>query len=403
MKTPPLILLAPDRRRHGDEICDLCGKVFSGGGTYYYGFRDFCRRGYILGSHYDWAASRIGLVGDRIVTHYGVWDYPMRIGAARVRVGGIGAVATDGDFRKRGLMARTARASIDAMAGLGYDLSILFGIEDFYHRFGYIRAWSDTTWTVRPADLPKERPAGRLRKFAPVHRDDVAAIYNRENATRTGTAVKPTYPRCMYLRPMEGRLWTDSRGRTAGYVVFLRKPGLIECVEVGGDLDQVLRVLAALARQGGCQDVQFSTFSDASPLIRRLRQGSGKAETRHLRSGGAMVLTVNLAATLGKMAPELTRRLRASLLAGWKGRLLVADGRQEAMLVIDRSRVRVEPGARAAHAIRGGDEIAQLLIGADDPDAIFEARGTRLTGDARRLAGVLFPNQHPQLSLRDRF
>ena len=47
--------------------------------------------------------------------------------------------------------------------------------------------------------------------------------------------------------------------------------------------------------------------------------------------------------------------------------------------------------------------IAQLIIGADEPDAVLSAAGMKVSGDARQLAAVLFPNQHPQLSLRDRF
>jgi len=401
MNALPLTLLAPDRRRHGDEICDFVAKVFSGNG--YYAFRRFCRRGYVLGSHYDWAASRIGLLDGRIVAHWGVWDYQMRIGAARVRAGGIGIVGTDGDLRKRGLMARTARASLAAMRALGYDLSILFGIEEFYHRFGYVRAWSDTTWTVRLADLPKERPTLRPKRFTPVRRDDISRLYNREYAAATGTVVKPTYGRGMYPRPSIGYLWSDARGRPAGYVIVFRKGAQIECIEACGDAGECLRVLAALGRRWGAQEIQFSTFSDAWPLIRRLSQGTCRAETRHVRSGGPMVATINLGRTLGHMAGELERRLRESPMTDWRGNLLVAGGRDSATLAIARSRVTVSSGGRgAAHAVRGGDHVAQLLIGADDPREIAEAGRMKVTGDAGRLLGVLFPAQHPQLSLRDR-
>jgi predicted N-acetyltransferase YhbS len=410
MNADALTVIAPDRRKHGEEICDLCAKAFSGSGYYY--VRDCSRHGHILGSHYDWSASRIGLIDGRVVTHWGVWDYRMRIGAARVRVGGIGSVATDGDFRKRGLMAQTAGVSVAAMRELGYDLSILFGIDDFYYRFGYVRAWSDTTFTVALKDLPTGRPGVRVRRFRPFERSDITAIYNRENAAATGTAVKPTYPRYMYPRLAEGRLWTDARGRAIGYVVFLPKGNLIECVEAGGDIEQILRVLAALARQAGRQDVQFTAFPDSSPLIRRIRLGNCRAETHHRRCGGPMICTINLASTLEKTAPELGRRLRGSLLADWRGRLLIADSREAATLAVDRSRISVlrkrglganRGTARAAHAIRGGDAVAQLLIGSDEPGAVIEAAAMTTTGDAAELARALFPNQHPQLSLRDRF
>ena len=96
-------------------------------------------------------------------------------------------------------------------------------------------------------------------------------------------------------------------------------------------------------------------------------------------------------------------------MADWRGNLLVADGRDSATLAIARSRVTVQRDRRAsrgprgtAHVIRGGDHVAQLLIGADDPQTIAEGGRLKVTGDAKRLLGVLFPAQHPQLSIRDR-
>ena len=106
-----LELIAPDKRKHLEPILELTGKCFG----HYYEWIRYGRLGYIGSTHYDWDASRIGLIDGRVVTHWGVWGYTMRIGRARVRVGGIGAVATDGEFRKFGLMARTARAIALAM------------------------------------------------------------------------------------------------------------------------------------------------------------------------------------------------------------------------------------------------------------------------------------------------
>ena len=394
-------VVAPDRRRHGEKMCDLVAKAFSSGG--YFRFHEVCRTGYILNSHYDWAVSRIGLLGDRIATHYGVWNVRMRIGTAVVRVGGIGAVATDADCRKRGLMARTARASVRAMRDGGYDLSLLFGISDFYHRFGYTRAWSESDYIIGLGDLPKEKPNVRLGTFNPKPRNDTAALYNRAGAGLTGTAVRPTYTRIPWPRPMQGRRWTDARGRLAGYVVFEVHDGRFECCEACGNVDAILRVLAVLARQYACREVRLETMHDASPLIRRVRRGTCRVETRHHRCGGAMVALVDLPAALEKMRGELSRRLRQSHLAGWRGSLLLVHGREAATLAIDRSRVRVTVGGTSKHAIRGGDGIVQLLIGTDEPAAVIEATRLKPTGDARRLADILFPNEHPRMALQDRF
>ena len=399
MPNTAMTIVAPDPKADAERVIDLVAKVFGG----YYRVRDWCRRNYVLHCHYDWNASRIGLIGDRIVTHYGVWDYEMQIGRARVRTGGIGAVATDGDFRKRGLMDQTARASVEAMRATGYDFTMLFGIDNFYHRFGYTRSWSDTTYVVRAADLPAGKPPARLRKFLSPARDDILRIYRREHAGMTGAAIRPTFTVEGFLNEMIGYAWLDARGRTAGYAMVKWQGNGPECFEAGGDVDEALRVLAALARKRGFSEVRFTTILYGHPLAARLRRLNCREETNHHRSGGAMIRTVNLPSVLGKIAGELESRLRGSVMATWQGDLRIADGREAAVLAIRRGKVRVGPATRSKHAIVGGDEIAQFLIGTAPPAEIAHGAGTRFTGDAAKLAEALFLEQHPGLCMADRY
>jgi hypothetical protein len=116
-----------------------------------------------------------------------------------------------------------------------------------------------------------------------------------------------------------------------------------------------------------------------------------------------MVTTIGLAGVLEKMRGELAARLRASPWAGWRGRVLLSDGRDAVTLAIGRKGIHIGAPEKTPHVLRGGDEIAQLLIGAGDPDEIIEAAGIRTRGDGRKVARILFPNEHPQLSQRDRF
>ena len=155
MPRTEMSIIAPDRSTHANAILDLTSKVFSGW-IDYFKFRDRWKNRICYG-HYDWNCSRIGIIDGQIVTHFGVWDYEMRIGAARVRTGGIGVVATHADFRKKGLMVSTTKSSIEAMRDTGYDMTMLFGIDDYYDRYGYVRAWSDESYIVRTEDLPKAK------------------------------------------------------------------------------------------------------------------------------------------------------------------------------------------------------------------------------------------------------
>jgi predicted N-acetyltransferase YhbS len=397
-----LQVIAPGPQKHREEMFELIAKVFSHRG--YFQFRDRLREYYVDHSHYDWTASRIGILDGRIVTHFGIWDYQMRIGAARVRVAGVGAVATHQDCRKRGYMKLTAQASVAGLRERGYDLSLLFGIPDFYHRFGFTRAFAESDHCVRPGDLPSAAPARPLRRFRFRPRPDLERLYNRAHAHVTGTAVRPTYSRPNTQAKYQGYLWTGPRGRPAGYVAVIKEGSRLSVIEAVGDAEQVLRATAQLARKLAADQVRFANLPYDTPLARRLRQGACTLERRYHRLGGPMVRVVNLASTLRKMCGELSRRLRASHLARWRGALAVSDSRETVVLELRAGRVRIarKPSSTGS-AIRGGHEVAQLLVGTDDPLEIRAQFRLRLSGAGRELLPVLFPDQHPTLHLADYF
>lgn len=431
-RTAPLEIIAPDPHRHAEEMTDLIAKVFSHQG--YYTFLNACRNGYVLHSHYDWAASRIGLIDGRIVTHWGVWDYQMRIGSAAVRVAGVGVVATDDAFRRRGLMAQTGAAAMAAAREQGYDLSLLFGIDDFYHRFGYVRAWSSRTMTVETKDLPqgktgvplprRSRPrVPRLQPFEMIRNNNRDALYNHYAHGLTGTAIRPTYHSRVGWMHWEGYEWPSAGMKLAGYVMVApdrNQADRLLCLDAAGDAQEILQALGLLAQQRDFRQVRFLHEHPRSDLAHLMRRGNCREEITHRVNGGAMVCTINLASCLEKMCPELSRRVAASPLAKWKGHLLLDAGGQRAVVEITNGKVSVPSAGtrlrttrgrsgrnlhalRPAHAIVGGEHLVQLLIGTDEPSEIIDAAGMKTRGQGRELAQVLFPAQGPTQSGWDYF
>ena len=88
-----LRVCAPNRENDVAQLTDLLCKTYSAG-LGYWPAEKRSNNGYLLNSNYDWNASRIGKVGSEIVTHFGIWNFQVRVGRARVCVAGIGAVAT---------------------------------------------------------------------------------------------------------------------------------------------------------------------------------------------------------------------------------------------------------------------------------------------------------------------
>lgn len=418
MAHPPLTVIAPNPQIHKDELYDLVCRTFEN----YNSFMTLVRGGYIEDSHYDWSATRIGLCKDapgsgsgKIVTHFGVWDHQIRIGSALVRVGGSGAVATHSAYRHRGYMEQTAQATIEAMRELGYDFSILFGISNFYHRFGYTRAWSDATYFLPLTELPE--PADKktrklvLHTFPEPMRPDLNKLFNAHNAGHTGTAVRPTFHHANSRGDRKGYQWNrpGTKSMAAGYIVVMVQSPRLRVIETVGSTPDICQAIRQVARELNCPELSFDHLPYDSDLARQLRRGNCRQEIGYAKNGSALIRTINLPQALTKLSRELARRLAHSPLAGWRGQLLLADGRESALLNISPGRIEVTPGttkksARSTrHAIRGGDAIAQLLLGTTDPRETAANYNFQITGDARQLLPVLFPDQHPTLQEIDKY
>jgi predicted N-acetyltransferase YhbS len=399
-----LRIQAPDPALHRSGIYELTARAFSRGSGYW-GWMDHCRGGYWEDSPYDWEASRIGLLGDRIVTHFGVWGHGFRIGSCVVRAAGIGAVATDGTLLRRGLMRTTAAACVEALAGHGYDLTMLFGIRDFYHRFGYVRCFVGPDWIVRAEHLRPTCKTPRLKRVTSDW-DGLADVANRTYGGITGTAVRPTYHHNPSPKLRKGYRWDDDRGGVRGFVVVAEHRDRFYVVDHGGDEEEVTAAVASLARKASFREVTFEALPYHTALCRRLRRGTCRLEQTFVERGAAMGRLCDLERTLRKISPELGRRLRRSAAGDWCGELLLADARERVVLAIEAGRVRVrrpERGERFAHAIRGGEEMLQLIIGSDEPSEVAAMASMRLTGEAPRLLPVLFPDQKPCLPVWDHY
>ena len=179
-------VVAPDELAHGPALYALLDTVWPGTGAE-------CAAGRIADSHYDWDASRVALAGADVVGHVGAYALRLRVGTARVPVAGLDPWRRTRGTGPRGDGPRPRRAD-DALRAQGYALALLCDARPgVYGSAGYRPAWPEHEYRLRPAALPTEPPAKALEPFVPDGQPDLAELYNREHATITGTAVRPTY------------------------------------------------------------------------------------------------------------------------------------------------------------------------------------------------------------------
>jgi predicted acetyltransferase len=136
-------------------------------------------------------ATKLALfLGEEEVSHLWVIDYEMRIGSAVMKMGGIAGVWTEEKHRLKGYASRVLNASIQFMKEEGYDVSLLFGIPNFYHRFGYATVLPRYTAELEMRNIPSFSFRFKVEPYEDRFKEAVLEIYQANNKGRTGTIVR---------------------------------------------------------------------------------------------------------------------------------------------------------------------------------------------------------------------
>jgi len=386
-----------DPDTHLMAIARITSDAFAGGE-----YVDEISQQYIGNCHYDWSVSRLIFDQDRLVHHWGVWGYPMRLGSVTLKVAGIGAVVTEEAYRRQGLMALATSASFNAMLENGYDLSILRGRH--YVKFGYARAWNYVTYRLQADEIPALPTRQTCELLGPDLMDEINTLYNAQHQTFSGSAVRPTF-RMLDPEGMKAYGWRDSSGDLVGYVraVPTEDKKTLQCLEAVGDVEQGLAVLRDLFLSGEYETLAFFTMPHQHPVLQHLRRGACLVEDRYFYNTGWRVRTINLHSTLGKIQPDLENRIKSSAFKDWSGKLFIDAGAQKASLEIEHGSVRISGSPAGEHGIEGGPAIARLLIGSDDPGEVIRQEHISCQGAGWDLAMILFPNLYPMMSHWDEY
>ena len=350
----------------------------------------------------------------------------IRLGEARLKMGGFGWVTTAPRHRRLGVAQALIRDSLHYMGNHGYHVSMLFGIPNFYHRFGFVTTLADYVITVSAAEAAVA-PKGdfKLRLAKP---GDIRAIQKIHNANDAGVA-------CSLLRTAAhltnkwdqwpGKLWvlTTKQGKVVAYVnahgskdeLAVMELGLSEVAvhprgarafrnSVAGNklCGAVLAACADLAAEETVGRIRFHV-PPPHPFARFLLEYTSTHQMHVVRDHGSMMAFVDLGETLESMIPEWEYLL---------ARTSARDYRTEFTLYVDNAsyRVRANRGAIDVAVVPGKNkvsvtpfELMHMMTGYRCVADILAARRRILSPEARTLLAVLFPKRNPYVWHFDRF
>lgn len=270
----------------------------------------------------------------RLIIH----DLPMHVDESVLRMGGIGGVQTLPALRKKGYARLMLSAAVQHMDETGFDVSVLFGIHNFYHRYGFITSLIDSRLTMptRLAEAVGQElaltpsaaaisPARHLRPYQP-ERDlgPVLELYKAKNSHRTGYLDRqPSTWWGFRLGSTWGRqtevfVLVEGEGlfeKVVGYLTLDRNDEEVTVSEAEADdergLDFLIGHLGRLAVERRVGQITFFLHPE-SDLSRRLRYYGCEITTTYAFDRGSMARVINLERSLRKLLPVLDQRLAAS-------------------------------------------------------------------------------------------
>ncbi len=352
--------------------------------------------------------TRLLFLDGQLVSCLSLFTHTVRIGEARMRMGGIGNVTTAGPWRQRGYAALLISDTMRYMKTRGYHLSMLFGIADFYHRWGFASVLPEyaSVITLREADRATG-PCIKERRMKPGDITAVLSLHNRGDADTSCSIIRSSaHFNNRWERWKEARILTDANGKVvASYLGRIAgEDYLIDELNATDTalFPAVLRACLNRARHEYAGRMRFN-IPPSHAFAVFLTQYTTDHETHLYRNSNGMIASVNIEEVLECMTAEWESLLSASSMK---------DMAATVTLVIDNTPYRVRshhgmidvvpcPGENKFSISRL--EFIQLISGYRHLEEIVASRRRALRAPAKSLLQVLFPKRTPYVWLLDRF
>ena len=351
------------------------------------------------------------LVDGLPVSHVVVHDRAMWMQGVQVRMGGLGGVNTEGEHRMKGYSRRLLDDTVRYMTDLGQDVAILFGIPDFYNKFGFAPCLVDSTVRVATRDAERAAATCLLGRARPIRPDDhpfILDLYGRANRRRSGPIVREA-------QHFQGFHWgtrnlgsaaafvlEGSRDEQLAYVAYLDRPTKVRVVEAEAVSREafpgVLRELSRMAIERRCAQIDLQMPPD-HPFAGFLRRCGCHVELNYPRMGGGMMRMLNQDSLLAKLAPALTSRLAESRFQGAHVSLQIETDLRSSRLCL---------GPEGGHDLPVTvslcqSALMQLMMGYRDAADVLSDHHAQTAGEAEAVLDVLFGRQVPYVWQADRF
>lgn len=355
----------------------------------------------------------------------------IRVGLATVRMDGIGGVGTDENHRHKGYSRRVMEAAVELMKDGDAALTSLYGIPDFYPKFGYATIGAQPFIRIPSLDEVDTLPEGYTVRTATADDIDViASLYDDATLDAVGPVLRqpdgiafgsiqraaPKLRKTLSEGADDAFVVANAEGKIEGYAwqalecwwMHFWHRAEPESYKIGEAFatshqaaDAILAEVRNRTRAAGLSSAELAIpFTGKIGLSARLQ--NIVTVQHNSRAQEFMGRSVGIADLMTALEPELTRR---QLLGPdpHTGLVTFDTGEDAVTLALTSQLVKVLEGETAddlAVKLTPGDA-ARLALGTFDPLALADRMSW--PADARPILATLFPERDPYIYPADRF
>lgn len=351
--------------------------------------------------------TRIALSKGKLAGTMRIQPETMRLGEARLRVGGLAWIATAPRYRGEGVGRCLMQDALNYLRHHAYHLALLFGGPNIYYPFGFVTALADYVVGVDTIEALSFQTVSKVRPTKP---GDIVALQKMHSANDAHVPCSLLRSSAHFTNKWQQRgssyVLTDSLGRPVAYFFTRVGDDGLWVEEVGVSepkvCPDVLGACGARAADSSAGRIRF-LVPPTHPFARFLGHVRSVHETHVLRDGGGMLACVDIGEMLESMVPEWENLLQRSA---------ARELRTETTLVVEGEtyRIRANRGAVDIAAFPGRNklglqpgELTHLITGYCYLEDILASCRSILSGEARTLLKALFPKRNPYVWHFDRF
>lgn len=377
---------------------------------------------------------RVDLTRDgKCVSRCWIVGQTIAVGHSQVDMGGIAGVGTDDEFRNQGLSRRVLQEAIRFMEQADFGLTMLYGIPDYYHKFGYASAGPHRGVKVSVRTEPAVLPTGwHMRALQTADIPELQRIYAQHLALNVcGARIRPEGSHfwseltriaagerddeCIVLTAPDGHLAAYAWHGIGSchhdwYEQFVPETFVVSeaMAEDPKSADMLLTACelwlpeVASKRNRVWTSIEYAVTEEGEVAAALMRRDC-EFRQEYKACAGCMVRTANLDQLCENMMPEW-RRLVRGVSAPIDKAISFKTDRDTRTLHVGGGRVTLCPESGDAECIElSAGEFGQLVLGVIPAHDVLTRLAKPVSAEAVKVCRLLFPKRQQHMFLADRY